>query len=683
MSRVSRLLNVACLGGALGAALFTASYPAQGAERNPVHQAPQVASTVQPGRVIVKFKARAHALTAAAAKGAIYPQAASEMGARLHVAMADGRPLGTRTQVLLAPGLSSSDLAARLSQEADVEWAVVDAKKYAQYVPNDPLFPNNLVGATPTVGQWYLRAPGVPDNPADAVSAIDAEHAWDITRGTQDFVIADVDSGITQHPDLVNQVFAGSGVWVYGYDFVGYSSSDGAGGIPTANDGNGADPDPSDPGDWIDSQDQTQSYFPADQCPITDSTWHGTQTAGVLAAQTNNSTGMAGMVPNAKVLPVRVLGKCGGYDSDIIAGMQWAAGISVAGVPDNLHPAKVLNMSLGGQGSCDQAYQDVFDTLTSMNVVVVVAAGNDEGLALGAPANCVGAVAVAGLRQAGDKVGFSDIGSDVTISAPAGNCVNTDANLPCLYPILTASNTGTTSPVSSTYTDSFNASLGTSFSAPLVSGTVALMLSVSPNLTQPEVVSLLQSTATPFPTTGGSAGTVACVPPTSATQDECYCTTATCGAGMLNARAAVSQATMPFAVITGEDTATVGAAVPLSADSSVVAGGRTVASYQWQVTAGSSVASLSATTGPSVNLDGIAAGTATVQVTVTDSTGAATSTSQDVTFTSSGGGGGGGGGGGAVNPMWLLGLVLAGAMLTPRRREARPVRASDRPHDKA
>ncbi len=122
-----------------------------------------------------------------------------------------------------------------------------------------------------------------------------------------------------------------------------------------------------------------------------------------------------------------------------------------------------------------------------------------------------GVIAVAGLRHAGTKVGFSDLGPEIALSAPAGNCVNIGVNDPCLYPILTTANPGTTVPVphaagGSTYTDSFNASIGTSFSAPLVAGTAALMLSAQPALSPTAVRSLLQATARPFPSSGGDTG---------------------------------------------------------------------------------------------------------------------------------------------------------------------------------
>ena len=204
-----------------------------------------------------------------------------------------------------------------------------------------------------------------------------------------------------------------------------------------------------------------------------------------------------------------------------------------------------------------QSYQDAVDEIVGGGTIIVVSAGNDAGHAVAAPADCRGVLAVAALRHVGTKVGFSNIGPEVAIAAPGGNCVNTAPGTPCLYPILTTSNSGTTGPQDSIYTDSFNISVGTSFSAPLVSGTVALMLSAQPSLAPAEVKALLQATARPFPTTGAdvSSGPVnACMPDqydassNPVDQLECYCTTQTCGAGMLDAGAAVTAAKNGLAI---------------------------------------------------------------------------------------------------------------------------------------
>jgi serine protease len=254
---------------------------------------------------------------------------------------------------------------------------------------------------------------------------------------------------------------------------------------------------------------------------------------------------MAGTGGRVMVLPVRVLGRCGGYDSDIIAGMRWAAGVSRDPVL-NPHPARVINVSLGSQGSCDFSYQDLMAELTAAKVTVVAAAGNDIGLAVGVPANCPGVIAVTGLRHDGTKAGYSSLGPEATISAPAGNCVNTHGL--CMYPLLTTTNTGATDPAANTYSDAYNASLGTSFASPIVAGTVALMLSVDSTLTPARIRSILRSTARAFPTSGGEAGLATCQAPSSLEQDYCYCTTSTCGAGMLNAAAAVTLVKTPNAV---------------------------------------------------------------------------------------------------------------------------------------
>jgi hypothetical protein len=230
--------------------------------------------------------------------------------------------------------------------------------------------------------------------------------------------------------------------------------------------------------------------------------------------------------------------------------MNWAAGLTVPGIPNNPTPARVINLSLGGAGSCPQSYIDSINAITGKPtpVVIVASAGNSTGHGVTTPGNCPGVIAVAGLRHTGTKVGYSGLGPEVTIGAPAGNCVNTTPGLPCLYPIQAASNTGKTGPVGATYTDSFNVTLGTSFSAPLVSGTVGLMLSINPALTPEEIKARLQDSARPFPSPSSNSDTITyCVTPSAEGQLECYCTTTTCGAGMLDTAAAV-MASGPFPV---------------------------------------------------------------------------------------------------------------------------------------
>jgi serine protease len=495
---------------------------AAAAEYAPVRRSPSVPAAEPEARVIVKFRSDSTLMRAQAARPGAGPQQARALAARVGLALRDGREMGPRSQLVFASDTDSAALAARLSAEPDVEYAVVDGRKRALAAPNDPLYANGQRNVTPAAGQWYLRA-------ADAlfVSAINAENAWAVTPGVASVVVAVLDTGVRpEHPDLQGKLLPG-------YDFIHEAL--------TANDGDGRDADPSDPGDAVTSSDL--GTVPG--CASSDigpASWHGTQTSGLVGAATDNGTGIASIGRNVMVLPLRVLGRCGGYDSDIIDAMRWAAGKTISGVPDNPTPAKVVNMSLGSTGSCSQAYQDAVSELNAAGIVVVASAGND-GLAVGSPANCLGVIAVGGLRHTGTKVGYSDLGPQVAISAPAGNCGNVNGT--CMYPLVTTSNSGTyTGPVSSIYTDGDNhVSVGTSFSAPLVAGTAALMFSANPSLTPAQVRSLLAQTARAFPSSGAGAGVGVCTTPTSTAQDsECYCTTGTCGAGMLDAGAAVAAA---------------------------------------------------------------------------------------------------------------------------------------------
>jgi serine protease len=488
------------------------------------------------GRVIVMFKPDAKVLEATTLPG---PNGAARARAdvlskRAGIALTAGAEIAARMQVVHASGMASDALARRLAADADVLFAVPDERARAHAVPNDPLFAAAARPDGPESGQWYLRAPE-----GEVVASIDVGRAWDVTTGSSAVVVAVLDTGVRfEHPDL--RTVGAGGNLLPGYDMV--SDAD------TANDGDGRDADAADPGDWITPGDIAPGG-PLEGCAEgpSDSSWHGTQVAGVIAALTDNGIGMASVARTVRVLPVRVLGRCGGFDSDVIAGMRWAAGLHVPGVPANATPARVINLSLGSSGRCSVAYRTALGEIAATGTVVVASAGNAAGHAVSPPANCDGVIGVAGLRHVGTKVGFSSLGPEVALGAPGGNCVNIETGSPCLYPILTTSNDGATTPGAATYTDSFRITVGTSFSAPIVAGTAALMLAARPTLSPAQVRSFLQGATRPFPAAGGSP-VPTCAPPrvdaagAPVDQLECRCTSATCGAGMLDAGSAVRAA---------------------------------------------------------------------------------------------------------------------------------------------
>lgn len=678
--RPASLLPMICLGAALWAAAPLAAFSAErGPLRSTSAAAKAAAATETEARVIVTFKADAtkRALSAGASGAATAtaaPRHAQALSQRLGLAMTDGRALGERTQVVKASGITSKELVARLAAQSDVESVVVDQRRRAFSVPNDSLYLSSP-SISPVVGQWYLRAPD-----STAVAAINAEPAWDITTGSSSVVVAVLDTGVRfDHPDLTTKLLPG-------YDFVNTAAN--------ANDGGGRDSDASDPGDYVTSADVGLNGCTSDD--VGSSSWHGTHTAGLVGAATNNALGMASVGYNVMVQPLRVLGKCGGFDSDIQAAMLYAGGIAVSGVPTNPTPAKVINLSLGGSGACG-TYQNVVNQLLAKNIVIVVAAGND-GLAVGSPGNCAGVIAVGGLRHAGTKVGYSDLGSAVTLSAPAGNCVNTGSGEACLYPLLTTGNSGTTTPVAgaagATYTTSgADASLGTSFAAPLVSGTVALMFSANPSLTPAAIKTALTSTARAFPTTSTDSTVGVCTAPTSTAQSsECICTTSTCGAGMLDTGRAVAAAValiVPTATINvTSGTAVAGTAVTLDGSASSAGSSlRPITAYQWAIVSGAATFT-SATNAASATVLPSTAGSVVVSLTVTDSAGTQTTANTTLTVSavpvtppppvvtppvSSGGGGGG-----ASSVVWLLMLLSAIAAVwrvTPVPRRIRADRA--------
>ena len=277
-----------------------------------------------------------------------------------------------------------------------------------------------------------------------------------------------IDTGITQHPELAGRVLPG-------FDFISDPAS--------ANDGNGRDNDASDPGDG------TSDGECGDGVPGEPSSWHGTFVSGIIAANTNNGDGIAGLNWNAKILPVRVLGKCGGTFEDITAGVLWAVGMPVVGAPNNPNPAKVINMSLGGATSCPQALQDAIDVALAQGTVITVAAGNESGNASdSAPANCSGVITVGAGARTGDRASYSNFGVRVDISAPGGDGSDIDSL------ILSLSNDGKSSPGNPAYA----IAAGTSAAAPHVAGVASLMLARNANLTPGHVLDIISGTARMF-----------------------------------------------------------------------------------------------------------------------------------------------------------------------------------------
>lgn len=348
-------------------------------------------------------------------------------------------------------GQAAEDFMAEIAASGSVDYVEPDARMTAALTPNDPRYGEQW-DFTGTNG---MRVPG----------------AWDAATGTG-ATVAVIDTGITAHPDLDANVLPG-------YDFVSDATA--------ARDGNGRDANAQDQGDW----------YVAGECgqaTAGNSSWHGTHVAGTVAAVTGNATGVAGVAPNAKVVPVRVLAKCGGSLSDIADAIIWSAGGSVSGIPANANPATVINMSLGGSGACGSTYQAAINSAVSRGATVVVAAGNSNQDASGfRPANCSSVVSVAASNPSGSLSYYSNFGSTVDLTAPGGDVRVAGGG------ILSTINTGTSTPGSAGYA-SYQ---GTSMAAPHVAGLAALMKSKSSTLTPAQVESTLKQGTRAMP--GGCA----------------------------------------------------------------------------------------------------------------------------------------------------------------------------------
>lgn len=361
-------------------------------------------------------------------------------------------------------------MAEQLQADSAVQYADPVRHVFPTLVPNDPLFSQ----------QWALT---------DPVGGVNAPAAWDLETGSASTVIAVVDTGITQHPDLAGRTLPG-------YDFINNIPGGADTGDATSNNQCG----PGIPGE--------ASFF------------HGTFVSGLLAADTNNDVGIAGLDWKAMILPVRVLGPCGGTFDQILEGLLWAVGAPVAGAPLNPNPARVVNMSLGGVGECPQSWQDAINTALAQGVVIAVAAGNSSQDANGfTPANCSGVITVGASTRQGDITSYSNFGLRIDLSAPGGDGVVADW-------ILSTGNDGTGAPANPDY----EFAVGTSFAAPHVAGTASLMIARNANLTPGRVHDIITGVARNF------AGGTACG------------LSGQCGTGLLDASLAL-QSTFPASAV--------------------------------------------------------------------------------------------------------------------------------------
>jgi len=483
-----KLCVAAAVAGPLVAMAGTPEFAAQG----------QTEKTIaQTDRMIVKYKdAKASAKGAAVVPAMAQSRMAilTRAGQQFGVSMKTLHSTATGANIVqLGKKMSVADVAALArelqSRDANVEYAEPDRMMHKMMTPNDTRYNE----------QWQYF---------DSVGGLRANTAWDSATGTG-VVVAVIDTGYRPHADL-------SGQFVQGYDFI----SDTA----IAADGNGRDSDASDPGDST----------TAGQCaagePASNSSWHGTHVAGTIAAKTNNSLGVSGTAFNAKVLPVRVLGKCGGYTSDIADAIIWSSGGTVSGVPANANPAKVINMSLGGGGACDTTTQNAINSARSRGTVVIVAAGNESQDASNSnPANCAGVVTVAATNKSGGRAYYSNFGTVVDVAAPGGDARTAGGG------ILSTLNAGTTTPGA----DSYAFYQGTSMATPHVAGVAALMLSKTPGMTPDQIEAKLKSSARTFPAScsGCGAGIVdaaaaigTVIPPPGTNETESNNTTSTANA---------------------------------------------------------------------------------------------------------------------------------------------------------
>ncbi len=431
-------------------------------------------------------------------------QASEADHAATNLSLPDGR------QVRILRSFSSNGLVVELPEEVSLEEAnrialemssragiasvQADKRFYPAFMPNDPEYPT---GADPVndPGQWHLFEP---------IAGIGMPAAWDLSTGSTGVAVAVIDTGIIPHSDLTTRILPG-------YDF--YSD------LVNDNDGEpGRDNNPTDPGDAVNAGD----CGPGDPAEDEDSSWHGLSVAGVIVASSDNNIDIAGIDFSAWLLPIRVLGRCGGNLSDVADAIRWAAGLPVAGAPNNPTPADVINLSLSGDGPCSLAEQSAINAAVAAGSVIVTAAGNDDGTNVAdiSPANCDNVIVAGAIARDGAIASYTNVGLAVDVTAPGG-----DSPEPFeASNILTLWNDGVIVPAA----DALAFVQGTSFTTAQVSGVASLMLSLNGALTPSGLEDVIKATTRPFP--------------------DPSCDQSLCGTGLLNAAAALVAAQDPSGI---------------------------------------------------------------------------------------------------------------------------------------
>ncbi|MFJ8629401.1 S8 family peptidase [Streptomyces sp. NPDC093568] len=455
-----KLISVAAVSAALFTAATTVAVAQEPAPREaavPTAQTEAAAGTPAE-RLIVGYKSGAAEAKSNKAAEADAAAKGKEAGEDLDFQ----RRLGSGAALVdLGANLSRTDVAdvvAEYQADPQVAYVVPDRLNKPLATPNDTEYSK----------QWDLF---------ETTAGMNVPGAWDVATGSG-VTVAVIDTGYVSHSDLGANIVAG-------YDFISDAT--------VGNDGNGRDSNPADPGDWT-AAGECQAGDPAST-----SSWHGTHVAGTIAAVTNNGKGVAGIAHGAKVSPLRVLGKCGGYDSDIIDAITWASGGTVSGVPANANVAKVINMSLGGGGTCSTATQSAINAAVNRGTTVVVAAGNSNANAANySPASCNNVISVAATDRQGNRSYYSNYGTVVDIAAPGGETNSVTSN-----GILSTLNSGAQGPSSESY-DYYQ---GTSMAAPHVAGLAALMKSANAALTPAQIESAIKTNSRALPgTCSGGCG---------------------------------------------------------------------------------------------------------------------------------------------------------------------------------